>query len=70
MADYYSVIARAVSALPSKTDEDRRAVYERARKALEERLRALDPPLPETELAQQKCDLEAAIIRVELQFLV
>jgi hypothetical protein len=37
MADYYSVIAGAVSRLPSKTDEARHALYERARTALQER---------------------------------
>jgi hypothetical protein len=37
MADYYSLIADAVSRLPSKTDEARHALYERARTALQER---------------------------------
>jgi hypothetical protein len=31
MADYYSVISRAVAALETNTFEDRRAVYNRAR---------------------------------------
>jgi uncharacterized protein (DUF58 family) len=61
------LLPRAVSGLSSKTDEARRAVYERVRSALEERLRTLGPPISETELAR---DLEAAIIRVELQFIV
>jgi hypothetical protein len=68
MAD--SVIAQAISNLSSKTDGARCAVYERARTALEERLRTLEPPISEAQLAQQKCDLEAAIIGVELQFVV
>jgi len=38
MADYYSIIARAVSRLPSKADEARHGIYEEARKALHERL--------------------------------
>ena len=33
--DYYSVIATAVSRLPSKTDEARCAIYDRARTALD-----------------------------------
>src|SRR6266481_1198284 len=41
MADYYSVIALAVSRLPSKTDEARHEIYERARTALQETLRTL-----------------------------
>jgi hypothetical protein len=69
MADYYSVVARAVSGLPSKTDEARRAVYERARTALQERLRTLDPPISETELANEQFALEAAIRRVEMESL-
>jgi hypothetical protein len=45
MADYYSVIARAVSRLPSKTDEARHGIYERARTALRETLNNYDPAL-------------------------
>ena len=41
MADYYSVIALAVSRLPSKTDEARHGIYERARIALQEKLTQL-----------------------------
>ena len=65
MADYYSLIARAVSRLPNKTDATRRAIYERARTALQERLRTLDPPISEAELATAQFDLETAIGRVE-----
>ena len=65
MADPYSLIARAVSRLPSKTDEARRAIYERARTALQESLRTLDPPISEAELANAQFALEAAIRRVE-----
>ena len=42
MADYYSAIARAVSNLPNKTDEARRAIYERACTALQESSRTLE----------------------------
>jgi hypothetical protein len=65
MADYYSLIARAVSRLPNKTDEARRAIYERARTALQESLRTLDPPISEAELANTQSALEEAIRRVE-----
>ena len=50
MADYYSIVVRAVSRLPSKTDEPRHAIYERARTVLQETLRNCDPPLSETDL--------------------
>ena len=67
-SDYYSLIARAVSGLPSKTDEGRLAVYERARTALQERLRTLDPPISATDLAIEQFALETAIQRVETEF--
>jgi hypothetical protein len=65
MDDYYSLIARAVARLPSKDDEARRAIYERARTALQESLRALDPPISEAELANAQSALEEAVHRVE-----
>jgi hypothetical protein len=69
MADYYSVIARAVSRLPSKTDDARHAIYERARTALRDTLRNYDPPLSETELASEEAGLDAAVGTVEVDFL-
>lgn len=68
MADYYSVVADAVYRLRSKTDERRHAIYERARHALRERLRTLDPPIPETVLANEQVALDTAICRVEADF--
>ena len=67
MADYYPVIARAVSRLPSKTDEARHSIYERARTALQENLRTHDPPVSPTELATEQFALKAAISRVETE---
>ena len=63
MADFYSAITRAVSNLPNKTDEARRAIYERARTALQESSRTLE--ISEAELANARFALEAAIRRVE-----
>jgi hypothetical protein len=65
MADYYSVIARAVSRLPSKTDEARHGIYERARTALRETLNNYDPALSDTALANEQAALETAISRLE-----
>jgi hypothetical protein len=67
MADYYSVIARAVSRLPSKTDEARHSIYERARTVVQKSLRTHDPPLSPTDLATEQFALEAAISRVETE---
>jgi hypothetical protein len=64
-ANYYSVVARAVSRLPSQTDEARHAVYERARTALRDALLNYDPPLSETELANEQAALDQAIHKLE-----
>ena len=63
MGDYYSAIARAVPNLPNKTDEARRAIYERACTALQESSRTLE--ISEVEQAKAQFALEAAIRRVE-----
>jgi hypothetical protein len=68
--DYHSIIARAVSRLPNKTDEARSAIYERARAALRETLHNYDPPLSETEIANVQSALDTAIGLVEVDFLV
>ena len=65
MANYYSVIARAVSRLPSQTDEARHAIYERARTALRDALLNYDPPLCETDLANEQAALDQAIRTLE-----
>jgi hypothetical protein len=62
MADYYSVIANAISRSSSQTDEARRAIYERARTALREALRDYEPPL----LANEQVALEATVCRLEV----
>ena len=50
MADYHPLISRAVSGLDSNTGENRRVLYERARAALVNQLRNVDPPLDESEI--------------------
>jgi hypothetical protein len=66
MADYYSVIARAVSRLPCNTGEARHAIYEQARTALREALSNNDPPFSETELANEQAALDACIRVMEV----
>jgi hypothetical protein len=65
MADYYSVIACAVSRLPSEADEARHEIYERARTALRETLGTLDPVVS----ANEEAALDAAIATVEADLL-
>ena len=55
MADYHSLLMRAVGNLPSAgTPATRQAIYSRARKALLEQLRSLRPPLPESDIRAKK----------------
>lgn len=65
MANYYSVVADAVFRLRSNNDQARRRIYERARKALRERLATLDPPISEAILANEQVSLDTAICRLE-----
>src|SRR4051794_21294454 len=68
MADYYPLIARAVEALSVKPPDLRRAVYERARSALTDQLRALDPPVSEADIAREQLSLDRAIDQVEARY--
>ncbi len=65
MADYYPLLAKAVAGLPNSTPETRRAVYERARKALLGQLQSLQPPVPEADLRRESEALDAAVARIE-----
>lgn len=66
MADYYPLIARAISGLDaSAPGESRRALYERARSALIAQLRSVQPPLTESEITRERLSLEEAIRKVE-----
>ncbi len=67
MADYYSLISRAISALPGHTPDARQGVYERARKALVNQLRSIQPPVAEADIAAESRALEEAITRLELE---
>ena len=68
MADYYPLIARAVEGLSQQNPEARRAVYERARRALTTQLRSLHPPLSEAEIDHETVALEGAIQRLEARY--
>ena len=68
MADFYPLVARAVERLPERSPDRRRAIYKRARSALTDQLRALDPPLSNRELARLQRSLEDAINRVEAHY--
>jgi hypothetical protein len=69
MADYHSLLMRAVANLPNAgTPASRGAIYERARKALLEQLRSLRPPLPESDITREETALDAAIAEIEERY--
>ncbi|WP_375409930.1 histidine kinase [uncultured Methylobacterium sp.] len=65
MADYYPLLARALDALPDRSPDLRKAVYDRARGALIGQLRSIVPPLAEGDIERESDALEAAIDRLE-----
>ncbi len=67
MADYYSLISRAVSALPLSSIEAREALYGRARTALVTQLKNIQPPVGEADIRAESRALEEAIARIELE---
>jgi hypothetical protein len=69
MADYRSIIARAISRSPNTTHEARRAIYDQARTALHERL-GNDPQISDAELVNEHHRLEVAIYEVEEDLLL
>ena len=69
MADYHSLLMRAVANLPNAgTPATRGAIYERARKALLDQLRSLRPPLPESDISREENALDAAIAEIEERY--
>ena len=69
MADYQSLLTRAVVNLPSTSSAaTRQAIYDRARKALVTQLRSLRPPLPDSDIEREERALDKAIAMVESQF--
>jgi hypothetical protein len=67
MTDYHPLISRAVEGLAKNTGEARRALYERARAALVAQLRAVDPPLSESDITKERLALEEAVRKVEAE---
>jgi hypothetical protein len=65
MADYYSVISRAVAALETNTFEDRRAIYNHARAMQSEQLGKR--PFNKEDFDRERLMLEDAISRVEIE---
>jgi hypothetical protein len=67
MADYHPLISRAVAGLDKNTGENRRVLYERARVALVNQLRSIEPALEEADITRERLALEEAIRKVEAE---
>jgi hypothetical protein len=68
MADFVSVLRRAVGNLDNNTEATRQAIYGKARTALRAQLEAIDPPLGPDEIARQIEGLDTAIAELEVEF--
>jgi hypothetical protein len=67
MAEYYPLLAKAVAGLPNSTPESRGAIYERARRALLNQLRSIQPPIAEGDIDREARALDSAIARLEAE---
>jgi hypothetical protein len=67
MADYYSLVAKAINAVGADTEGARRRVYDRARAALLSEVHKLVPALDGSEVMAEQLYLELAIGEVEAQ---
>jgi lipoprotein-anchoring transpeptidase ErfK/SrfK len=65
MSDYYSILSRALQSPEAANAKWRRRVYDRAQRALSGQLRAQQPPLAETDIADHRAALDSAIERIE-----
>lgn len=65
MADYHSILNKAVSGLAHNSHGTRSAIYDKARQAIDRQLRAMQPAPTEAAITKQLQLLEAAIERIE-----
>ena len=68
MADYYSLLAKLLDSLPDATPQVRQGVYERARRALREQLKTVQPSLTAEDIEREASGLEDAIGKLESRF--
>ncbi|MCT8971757.1 hypothetical protein [Microbaculum marinisediminis] len=68
MADFVSVLRRAVANLENNTEAARHAIYDKARAALRAQLEAIDPPLGPDDIARQIDSLDTAVGELETEF--
>jgi hypothetical protein len=69
MADYYSVLARAVVSLETGDGAARQELYERARSIIIAELRKQNPKISALTITREQAALEAAIAKLEAELL-
>ncbi len=69
MADYYSVLARAIVNLETADSAAREELYERARSIIIAELRKQNPKISALTITREQAALEAAIRRLEAELL-
>jgi hypothetical protein len=69
VADYYSILFKAVSALEQNTASARQRLYERARSAMSAEIAGACPPFDASDIAAAKQGLRSAIDRIEAEAL-
>jgi hypothetical protein len=69
MADYYSILSKAVGALEPNTASTRQRLYERARSAMSVELEGASPPFDASEIAAAMQGLKSAIERIDAEAL-
>jgi hypothetical protein len=67
MADYYPILARAVSRLATNNAQARQELYEHARALLAAQLRRHDPQFSAPETISERIAFEAASLRLEAE---
>lgn len=68
LVDYYEVLSRAIASLEDNTAEIRRAVYDRARQMIADRLAQTSPPPSPTQLRAEEFAFDDAVRRVEAEY--
>jgi lipoprotein-anchoring transpeptidase ErfK/SrfK len=67
VADYFTLLSRAVASLPHNTRDAREALYNRARSVLVDQLRASDPPLSDAQIEAETASLGSSIRQIEFE---
>ena len=67
MADYYSILARAVSRLETNNAQVRQELYEYARAILNAHFDRSDPQISALGVIDERVEFETAILRVEAE---